>query len=135
MIISEGNISSKTLYFLFQDYVENYIFEWYFLKLLCFSFEICLVKWKSVNLYKKGPDEMAAIGMRMMISNSFAPKTRLRMASRLLIMEVIFTSLGFSHAYFCFISILAISKLKLFPVNSYSKESSIKILDSTLIEI
>ena len=33
-------------------------------------------------------DEMAAVGMRMMISNNFAPKTRLRMASRLLIMEV-----------------------------------------------
>ena len=31
---------------------------------------------------------MATVGMRMMISNSFAPKTRLRMASRLLIMEV-----------------------------------------------
>jgi hypothetical protein len=34
------------------------------------------------------PDEMATVGMRMMISNNFAPKTRLRMASRLLIMEV-----------------------------------------------
>ena len=34
-------------------------------------------------------DEMATVGMRMMISNNFAPKTRLRMASRLLIMEVI----------------------------------------------
>ena len=33
-------------------------------------------------------DEMATVGMRMMISNNFAPKTRLRMASRLLIMEV-----------------------------------------------
>jgi K+-dependent Na+/Ca+ exchanger-like protein len=33
------------------------------------------------------PDEMATVGMRMMISNNFAPKTRLRMASRLLIME------------------------------------------------
>jgi K+-dependent Na+/Ca+ exchanger-like protein len=32
-------------------------------------------------------DEMATVGMRMMISNNFAPKTRLRMASRLLIME------------------------------------------------
>ena len=36
-------------------------------------------------------DEMATVGMRMMISNNFAPKTRLRMASRLLIMEVIQT--------------------------------------------
>lgn len=35
-----------------------------------------------------GPNnEMATVGMRMMISNNFAPKTRLRMASRLLIME------------------------------------------------
>ena len=33
-------------------------------------------------------NEMATVGMRMMISNNFAPKTRLRMASRLLIMEV-----------------------------------------------
>ena len=35
-----------------------------------------------------GNNEMATVGMRMMISNNFAPKTRLRMASRLLIMEV-----------------------------------------------
>ena len=33
---------------------------------------------------------MANVGLRLMISNSFAPKTRLRMASRLLIMEVMY---------------------------------------------
>ena len=48
--------------------------------------EVAALKYSTVS--QKTPDEMAAIGMRMMISNSFAPKTRLRMASRLLIMEV-----------------------------------------------
>ena len=48
--------------------------------------EVAALKYSTTS--QKGPDEMAAIGMRMMISNSFAPKTRLRMASRLLIMEV-----------------------------------------------
>jgi len=47
--------------------------------------EVAALKYSTTS--QKGPDEMAAIGMRMMISNSFAPKTRLRMASRLLIME------------------------------------------------
>ena len=35
---------------------------------------------------------MANVGLRLMISNNFAPKTRLRMASRLLIMEVMYFS-------------------------------------------
>ena len=48
--------------------------------------EVAALKYSTAS--QKTPDEMAAIGMRMMISNSFAPKTRLRMASRLLIMEV-----------------------------------------------
>lgn len=39
---------------------------------------------------------MANVGLRLMISNSFAPKTRLRMASRLLIMEVMYFSSYFA---------------------------------------
>ena len=39
---------------------------------------------------------MANVGLRLMISNSFAPKTRLRMASRLLIMEVMYLSRFFT---------------------------------------
>ena len=41
-----------------------------------------------LRFQQSNSNEMATVGMRMMISNNFAPKTRLRMASRLLIMEV-----------------------------------------------
>merc|ERR1711953_1645302 len=40
-----------------------------------------------LRFQQSNSNEMATVGMRMMISNNFAPKTRLRMASRLLIME------------------------------------------------
>ena len=50
--------------------------------------EVAALKYRQSENAAK--DEMATVGMRMMISNNFAPKTRLRMASRLLIMEVSF---------------------------------------------
>lgn len=79
--------------------------------------EVAALKYSTTS--QKGPDEMAAIGMRMMISNSFAPKTRLRMASRLLIMEVsivpifeitfFYWLLRFTHLYPSIYTILFLS--------------------------